>query len=65
MINVKDRRRSICVAALALLMLIAVSLLPFFPYETWAEGIDTRAITEEELSGIPVSYTHLTLPTTP
>ncbi|MCI8729482.1 MAG: hypothetical protein HFK07_06650 [Clostridia bacterium] len=52
MINVKDRRRSICVAALALLMLIAVSLLPFFPYETWAEGIDTRAITEEELSGI-------------
>lgn len=52
MINVKDRRRSICVAALALLMLIAVSLLPFFPYETWAEGIDTKAITEEELSGI-------------
>ncbi len=52
MITVKDRRRSICVAALALLMLIAVSLLPFFPYETWAEGIDTRAITEEELSGI-------------
>ena len=45
MINVKDRRRSICVAALALLMLIAVSLLPFFPYETWADVIFTWDIT--------------------